>query len=171
MKIHQALHFLDFTVIAAYLVLLLGLGFWVSFRNKRAQEDLFLGGRTLPWYNVGLSIFGTNIGPSFLIASCSIAYTSGVVGANFEWLAWWFLMLLGMLFIPHYMGNRVKTMPQFMERRFDLVYTVSFRGMPFSPQSYCGSAVHFMPEAFCSVRLWLGRCGYPLSHWQLLHCC
>ena len=118
MKIHQALHFLDFTVIAAYLVLLLALGFWVSFRNKGAQEDLFLGGRTLPWYNVGLSIFGTNIGPSFLIASCSIAYTSGVVGANFEWLAWWFLMLLGMLFIPHYMSNRVKTMPQFMERRF-----------------------------------------------------
>ena len=41
-----------------------------------------------------------------------------MVGANFEWLAWWFLMLLGMLFIPHYLRTRVQTMPQFMQRRF-----------------------------------------------------
>jgi len=118
MEIHESLQRLDFIVIIVYIVALLALGMWVSLKNKGAQEDLFLGGRTLPWYNVGLSIFGTNIGPSFLIASCSIAYTSGVVGANFEWLAWWFLMLLGMLFIPHYMRTRIDTMPQFMLRRF-----------------------------------------------------
>lgn len=118
MDIHEALQPLDFAVIVVYLIVLLGIGAWVSFHSKGAQEDLFLGGRTLPWYSVGLSIFGTNIGPSFLIASCSIAYTSGVVGANFEWLAWWFLMLLGMLFIPHYLRTRVETMPQFMQRRF-----------------------------------------------------
>lgn len=118
MDIHEALQPLDFAVIIIYVVALLGIGAWASLRSKGAQEDLFLGGRTLPWYSVGLSIFGTNIGPSFLLASCSIAYTSGVVGANFEWLAWWFLMLLGMLFIPHYMRTRVETMPQFMLRRF-----------------------------------------------------
>ena len=87
MDIHDALQPLDFAVIVVYLIVLLGIGAWVSFHSKGAQEDLFLGGRTLPWYSVGLSIFGTNIGPSFLIASCSIAYTSGVVGANFEWLS------------------------------------------------------------------------------------
>lgn len=118
MDIHEALQPLDFAVIAIYIVALLGLGAWVSIRNKGAQADLFLGGRMLSWYNVGLSIFGTNIGPSFLIAACSIAYVSGVVGANFEWLAWWFLMLLGMLFVPHYMRTKIDTMPQFMLRRF-----------------------------------------------------
>ncbi len=118
MDIHEALQPLDFAVIIIYIIALLGLGTWVSLRHKGAQQDLFLGGRTLPWYNVGLSIFGTNIGPSFLIASCSIAYMSGVVGANFEWLAWWFLMLLGMLFVPHYMRTKIDTMPQFMLRRF-----------------------------------------------------
>jgi len=118
MNIHESLEQLDFIVIVVYVVVLLGIGMWASLKNKGAQEDLFLGGRTMPWYNVGLSIFGTNIGPSFLIASCSIAYTSGMVGANFEWLAWWFLMLLGMLFIPHYMRTKIDTMPQFMLRRF-----------------------------------------------------
>ena len=65
MDIHEALQPLDFAVIAIYIVALLGLGAWVSIRNKGAQADLFLGGRMLSWYNVGLSIFGTNIGPSF----------------------------------------------------------------------------------------------------------
>ena len=118
MDIHESLQRLDFIVIIVYIVLLLALSAWVTLKNRGAQEDLFLGGRSLRWYNVGLSIFGTNIGPSFLIASCSIAYTSGMVGANFEWLAWWFLMLLGMLFIPHYLRTRIDTMPQFMLRRF-----------------------------------------------------
>ncbi|MEE2659551.1 MAG: sodium/solute symporter [Candidatus Latescibacterota bacterium] len=144
MEIHEALQPLDFIVIVVYIVALLGLGAWVSIRNKDAQQDLFLGGRTLPWYNVGLSIFGTNIGPSFLIASCSIAYTSGVVGANFEWLAWWFLMLLGMLFIPHYMRTRVDTMPQFMLRRF-------------GPRVYGFLSWYAL---FTTVILWLGGALY-----------
>lgn len=144
MDIHQALEPLDFVVIVVYMVVLLGIGAWVSLKNRGAQADLFLGGRSMPWYNVGLSIFGTNIGPSFLIASCSIAYTSGMVGANFEWLAWWFLMLLGMLFVPHYMRTRIDTMPQFMLRRF-------------GPRVY-----HFLSwyALFTTVILWLGGALY-----------
>ena len=106
MDIHAALQPLDFIVIGIYVFALLSIGLWVSAKNRGAKSDLFLGGRSMPWYNVGLSIL-INIGPSFLIASCSIAYTSGMVGANFEWLAWWFLMLLGMLFIPHYMRTKI----------------------------------------------------------------
>ena len=144
MDIHATLETLDFIVIGVYIVLLLGIGLWVSARNRGAQADLFLGGRSMPWYNVGLSIFGTNIGPAFLIASCSIAYTSGMVGANFEWLAWWFLMLLGMLFIPHYMRTRISTMPEFMLNRF-------------------GTRVHSFLSyyaLFTTVILWLGGALY-----------
>jgi SSS family solute:Na+ symporter len=53
-----------------------------------------------------------------MIASASIAYTTGMVAANFEWLAWPFLMLLAMLFVPYYLSTGVSTMPQFMKRRF-----------------------------------------------------
>jgi len=107
----------DLIVIACYVVLLVGIGMWVSFR-RRGSEDLFLAGRSLGWPNVGLSIFGTNVSPSFMIASCGIAYSTGMVTANFEWLAWWFLMLLAMLFVPFYLGTDIRTMPEFMKRRF-----------------------------------------------------
>ena len=118
MDIHSKLETWDFVVIGVYVAFLIAIGMWVSFR-RRGAEDLFLGGRTQGWGVVGLSIFGTNINPSFLIASCSVAYTSGFAAANFEWLAWWFLMLLAMLFVPYYLTTKISTMPQFMRRRFD----------------------------------------------------
>jgi len=112
-----SLSFLDYAVIAAYAAVLMGIGMFVSYRQRKS-DDLFLAGRSLHWPNVGLSIFGTNIGPTFLIASCGAGYTSGMVTANFEWMAFVFLFVLGMVFVPYYMHTRVSTMPEFMRKRF-----------------------------------------------------
>jgi solute:Na+ symporter, SSS family len=108
---------LDFLVIAAYVVALLIIGFWVSFRQKRSS-DIFLAGRQLTWPNIGLSIWSTNINPSVLLQFCSTGYLFGMAGGNFSWLAWPFLMLLAMVFIPHYLNTKVSTMPEFLSRRF-----------------------------------------------------
>jgi SSS family solute:Na+ symporter len=118
MNIHGNMEQLDYWVIGLYLVALLTLGFWVSY-TRRDSDDLFLAGRSLGWFNIGLSIFGTNVNPSFMIASCSIAYTSGMVAANFEWMAWPFLMLLAMVFVPQYLNTKICTMPEFMSRRYN----------------------------------------------------
>jgi SSS family solute:Na+ symporter len=117
MDIHSRLQTADFVVLGIYAVTIVGIGMWVSYR-RRAADDLFLAGRSFGWPNMGLSIFGTNISPSALIGTCGVAYTTGMVTANFEWLAWWFLMLLAMLFIPYYLTTQVSTMPEFMRRRF-----------------------------------------------------
>ena len=117
MDINSRLKALDFGVIGLYLLFLVGIGVYVSFR-RRHEDDQFLAGRSFGWFNVGLSIFGTNISPSFLIASASAAYATGMVTANFEWLAWPFLLLLAMVFTPHYLNTRISTMPQFIRRRF-----------------------------------------------------
>ena len=108
---------LDMFVIAIYLLLLICVGAFVSYRRRR-EDDQFLAGRSFGWFNVGLSIFGTNVSPSFLIASAGAAYSTGIVTANFEWLAWIFLMLLAMVFTPHYLNLQIGTMPQLIRRRF-----------------------------------------------------
>lgn len=108
---------LDFIVFAAYIVALIIIGGVVSYR-QRNSDDLFLGGRSMGWGNVGFSIFGTNIGPSFLIASCGAGYTSGLVTANFEWMGWVFLFLLSVIFLPFYLRTKVSTMPGFLRLRF-----------------------------------------------------
>lgn len=108
---------LDYVVFTAYVLALIGIGGWVSYRNRKST-DHFLGGRSMGWGNIGFSIFGTNIGPTFLIATCGAGYTTGMVTANFEWMAWVFLLLLGMVFLPFYMKTKISTMPEFLERRF-----------------------------------------------------
>ncbi len=117
MSIQENLTSLDYAVMIAYLVSVIALGFWVSFRRRHSQ-DLFLAGRSLGWTNIGLSIWGTNISPSMMIACCSVAYSSGIVMGNTSWLAWPFLLLLAMLFIPHYMHTGIYTMPEFLALRF-----------------------------------------------------
>lgn len=114
-----SMHPTDVGVFVGYLLVLLAIGAFVSYRHRRS-EDLFLGGRSMGWANVGLSIFGTNIGPTFLIATCGAGYTSGMVTANYEWMAWIFLFLLGTAFVPFYLHTKISTMPEFMQKRFGL---------------------------------------------------
>ena len=68
MELAGSLRTPDFIVIGVYLVSVTALGFWVSFRREHT-DDLFLAGRRLRWPSIGLSILGTNITPSMMLAS------------------------------------------------------------------------------------------------------
>jgi solute:Na+ symporter, SSS family len=110
---------LDFAVVGVYLLVLIGIGYWVSFvKQKKEDENLFLAGRSLGWTSIGFTMWGTNVGPSMLIASASIGYTTGVVAGNFGWYAFPFLFLLAVVFAPRYLGAQVSTLPEFMGKRF-----------------------------------------------------
>jgi len=143
LEIKNAIQPLDVVVIIVYIISLVSFGFWISFRRKESS-DLFLAGRNLTWPNIGFSILGTNVSPSMMLASASVAYTSGIVAANFDWLAWMFLMLLAMVFVPHYLNTKISTMPEFMELRFD---------------KKCRSFLSIY-ALFTTVILWLGGALY-----------
>ncbi len=120
MNIHRHLHPLDFGVVAIYLLLLVGIGAYISFRKKKSDErDYFLAGSSLRWYSIGLTMWGTNVGPSMLIASCAVGYTTGIVAGNFSWYAFVFIGLLALVFAPHYKNTGVSTLPEFMGQRFN----------------------------------------------------
>ncbi len=70
------------------------------------------------WPSIGFTMWGTNVGPSMLIASASIGFTTGVVAGNFAWYAFIFIFLLATVFAPRYLGARVQTLPEFMGKRF-----------------------------------------------------
>lgn len=108
---------IDYLVLVIYVIALFVIGLYLS-RNKANPDDIFLGGRSLKWWQIGFSLFSANAGPMMLIGFASIGFSKGVVGSNFEWLAWIFLMLLAMFFLPHYLSTKVSTMPQFLLLRF-----------------------------------------------------
>lgn len=109
---------IDYLVLLMYVITLFFVGFYLDKKKKSANADIFLGGRSLKWWQIGFSLFSANAGPMMLIGFASIGFSQGVVGSNFEWLAWIFLMLLAMFFLPHYMATKVTTMPQFLLLRF-----------------------------------------------------
>ncbi|MEO5683086.1 MAG: sodium/solute symporter [Chitinophagaceae bacterium] len=117
-KIYDKLQPIDFIIVAIYLLLLFIIGFVASFGKKKKEGNLFLAGNSLNWYNIGFNMWGTNVGPSSLLAFASIGYSTGIVAANFEWYAFVFLLLLAMVFAPRYIASKVTTMPEFMGKRY-----------------------------------------------------
>jgi SSS family solute:Na+ symporter len=117
--IHTFLKPVDFFIVTLYLFVLIAIGYWVSFRKKRNESyNFFLAGRSLGWTSIGFTMWGTNVGPSMLLASASIGYTTGVVAGNFGWYAFVFILLLAMVFAPRYIEAKVITLPEFMGKRF-----------------------------------------------------
>ncbi|HTT66648.1 MAG TPA: sodium:solute symporter [Gemmatimonadales bacterium] len=108
---------LDWLVVLAYFMVILGLAWWVFKRGKDTADDYFLANRNLGWFIVGASIFASNIGSEHLVGLAGSGATSGVALAHYELHAW-AILVLGWLFVPFYMRSRVFTMPEFLERRF-----------------------------------------------------
>lgn len=116
--IYDKLTALDFIIVAVYLLILLVIGYVVSVKQSKDKETLFLANNSLNWYNIGFNMWGTNVGPSSLLAFASIGYATGIVAANFEWYAFVFLLLLAMVFAPRYISAKVSTMPEYMGKRY-----------------------------------------------------
>ncbi|HPG12995.1 MAG TPA: Na+/glucose cotransporter, partial [Chitinophagaceae bacterium] len=58
---------LDWTVIALYFAILIGVAVWVITRRQKNTADYFLAGRNLGWFVVGASIFASNIGSEHIV--------------------------------------------------------------------------------------------------------
>ena len=112
------LTFPDIAVIVIYVMVLLIIAWWASFKQKNENDNLFLANKSLGWFAIGLTMWGTNVGPSMLIANASSGYESGVVAGNFSWYAFPFILLLAFVFAPRYLGAQVTTLPEYMGKRF-----------------------------------------------------
>jgi SSS family solute:Na+ symporter len=117
-NIYDKLEPIDFIIVVGYLLVLLFIGYRASFGSKKKDETLFMAGNSLNWYNIGFNMWGTNVGPSSLLAFASIGYSTGIVAGNFEWYAFLFLLLLAMVFAPKYIASKVSTMPEYMGKRY-----------------------------------------------------
>ena len=108
---------LDWLILGVYFAILIAIGLWAS-SKRRKSRSLFLADHSLRWHHIGFSMWGTNVGPSMLIASASAGFTSGVVSGNYAWYAFVFIAMLAFVFAPRYLGAKVRTLPEFMGLRF-----------------------------------------------------
>ena len=109
---------LDWIVIAAFALLLVGIIVWVTSQKQKDSADYFLGGRDATWIAIGASIFASNIGSEHLIGLAGAGASSGMAMAHWE-IQGWMILILGWVFVPFYSRSMVYTMPEFLERRYN----------------------------------------------------
>lgn len=84
---------LDWGIIAAVMVAILGIGWWSGRQGKAEAEDYFLGGRALPWWLLGTSMVATTFSADTPNLVTDLVRQQGVSG---NW-AWWAFLLTGMV--------------------------------------------------------------------------
>ena len=125
---HKALANLDLAIIGGYFLIVFGIGFYFS-RKERTSEEYFLAGRDVGWFFIGASLFVSNISTEHFIGLSGTGASSGLAVGHFEWLACLILLILGWVFVPFYLRSNVFTMPQFLERRFSRQCAVYLAGI------------------------------------------
>ncbi len=99
---------IDYIIIGVYMAGVLFIG---SYFGKYVQTsgDLFLAGRSLPFWAIGMSIVVSDIGALDMIGGAGGAYDRGIAQANFDWLGSVpALLLAAFIFVPYY-WRRVST--------------------------------------------------------------
>jgi SSS family solute:Na+ symporter len=115
---------LDFAVLAAYLLAVLGIAVFASLIRPRQSSSsegshYFLADANLTWPVIGLAMFAANISTVQLVSLAQSAYSYGLVYGNFEWMAGFTLVALGLFFAPVYLKSKLPTIPEFFERRYN----------------------------------------------------
>eukprot|EP00794_Sanderia_malayensis_P008235 gene8235-9117_t len=109
----------DFIVIAAYFLGVIGVGVWSLFRaNRSTVSGYFLAGRFMTFVPVGMSLFASNIGSEHLVGLAGSGAAAGIGVGAFEFNALILLQLLGFVFLPVYIASGVCTLPEYIHKRF-----------------------------------------------------
>jgi len=116
-------------VLAAYFLIVLGVGLWAGRREQNSAEEYFLAGRRLPWYAVGMSMVGSNISTEHFIGMVGAAYIFGLAPANWELMSLLSLSMLLFFFLPYYFRTKIFTIPTFLETRFSPSTRVIFAAL------------------------------------------
>lgn len=125
----RSLGWINSLVIAIYFGILVWMGWFFSKRQKNTN-DYFRGGKQVPWWLVGLSIFGTALSAITFMAIPAKAYATDwsyiILNAGIIAVA----PLIILLCIPFYRKLDITTAYEYLEQRFNvaarLVASVSF---------------------------------------------
>jgi SSS family solute:Na+ symporter len=122
------LQWLDFAILVGTVLGVTAFGLWVG-RKEEGTADYFLAGKSIAWWVVAGSIFGTNISSHHMVGMMGAGLKEGFAQANFEFGAVFGLLMLCYFFLPFYRRMGVYTLSEYLGRRFDdrsrLLYSIT----------------------------------------------
>ena len=126
--IHAGL--VDYAILGIYFAFVLGIGL-LARRQVSGSLDFFLSGRSLPAWVTGLAFVSANLGAVEIMGMSATGAQIGLPTVHYFWIgAIPAMLFLGVVMMPFYYGSKVRSVPEFMLRRFGpgahLVNAVSF---------------------------------------------
>ncbi|HCB03525.1 MAG TPA: sodium:solute symporter family protein [Nocardioides sp.] len=120
----------DYLIMAMYFVVVLGIGL-LARRQVSSSVDFFLSGRSLPAWVTGLAFISANLGAVEIMGMSANGAQIGIPTVHYFWVgAIPAMLFLGVVMMPFYYGSKVRSVPEFMRRRFGtgahLVNALSF---------------------------------------------
>ncbi|MGJ7906983.1 sodium:solute symporter family protein [Actinopolyspora sp. H202] len=120
----------DYLLLALYFAFVLGIGL-LARRSVSSSLDFFLSGRSLPAWVTGLAFIAANLGAVEIIGMSANGAQYGMPTMHYFWVgAIPAMLFLGVVMMPFYYGSKVRSVPEFMLRRFGkpahLVNAISF---------------------------------------------
>ncbi|MDT5196178.1 MAG: solute:Na+ symporter, family [Mycobacterium sp.] len=121
---------LDYVLIAVYFVFVLGIGYMARSQIS-SSLDFFLSGRRLPAWVTGVAFVSANLGAVEIMGMSANGAQVGLATVHYYWIgAVPAMLFLGVVMMPFYYGSKVRSVPEFMRRRFGtgahLVNAISF---------------------------------------------
>jgi len=101
-------------------------------RRKKAGEssaNFFLGGRKMTWPIIGASLFATNIGAEHLVGLSGDSYRYGLSAGSVELTTFITLGFACAFLFPYYIKNKIFTIPEFLELRYNRQARTFFSGL------------------------------------------
>ncbi len=123
-------HWVDYLIIGVYFVAVLGIGL-IARRQASDAIGFFLSGRSLPAWVTGLAFISANLGAVEIMGMSANGAQIGVPTVHYFWIgAIPAMLFLGVVMMPFYYGSKVRSVPEFMRKRFGtgahLVNSISF---------------------------------------------
>lgn len=94
---------------------------WALKKGKSGDsKSYFLAGRSMSWIVVGLSLFAASISSTTLIGQTGDAYSTGIAVFNYNLVGVVVMVFFATFILPIYINSGIFTIPEFLERRFDV---------------------------------------------------
>jgi Na+/proline symporter len=152
----------DLAIIAAYMALMIGVGWWVAKRASRNAESYFLAGKSLPWWVIGVAHGSSGIDITGTMWFVTMLFVYGVKAV---WLLWvW--PLFNVIFRMVYLGawvrrSNVLTGAEWMRTRFGTGLGAELAYLSVVVYALV-SVVGFLSYAFRGI----GKFVVPFLPWQ-----
>jgi SSS family solute:Na+ symporter len=123
-------NWVDYLLIALYFAFVLGIGLTAR-ASVSSSIDFFLSGRSLPAWVTGLAFISANLGAVEIMGMSANGAQFGMSTFHYYWIgAIPAMLFLAVVMMPFYYGSKVRSVPEFMLRRFGpaahLVNSISF---------------------------------------------